>query len=108
MTRNGTDSLSFVSALELGKWILVEFDINAKNNNYTLIVDGKTLKEKFMFSVDGKPERIIFRTGKYRLTDDVQKWVSGDKYIPGWDEPVADEQTQEAIYFIKDFSVRYE
>ena len=105
LAKNGKDSLSIVSGIELGKWIQVEFEINAKNNLFTLNIDGKKVSEKTAFSANDKPERIVFRTGKYRLTDDVQKWKSGDKYIPGWDEPDADEQAPRATFYIKDLSV---
>ena len=50
------------------------------------------------------PERIIFRTGEYRLTDDVQEYKSGDDYKPGWDEPGADEPIDEAVFYIRNFS----
>jgi hypothetical protein len=105
MAKNGSDKLSFVSAIELGIWISVEFNINSKRKNFTLTINDKNVAEKFRFSDDGMPERIIFRTGEYRLTDDVQKWKSGEKNVPGWDEPGADEQSQEATYLIKNFSV---
>jgi hypothetical protein len=103
--KNGSDNLSFVSALKLGKWISVEFDINGKTASYSLKIDGEKVADKFNFSANDMPERIVFRTGKYRLTDDVQKWKSGEKYKPGWDEPNADEKSQEAAYFIRNFSV---
>lgn len=103
--KNGKDSLSYVSTLNLRKWISIEFNINAKAYHYSINIDGEEKAEKLKFSVNDKPERIIFRTGKYRLTDDVQKWKSGEKYVPGWDEPGADEKSPEAIYFIKSFRV---
>jgi hypothetical protein len=103
--KNGNESLSVLSGLEPGKWISVEYDINAKKNQYALIIDGRTVAEKLRFSADDRPERIVFRTGEYRMTDDVQKYKSGDQKIPGWDEPGADEQSREAAYFIKDFRV---
>jgi hypothetical protein len=60
-----------------------------------------------MFSEpNGVPERIIFRTGDYRLTDDVQKYKSGDEHKPGWDEPGADEKMEVAVYYIKNFKAK--
>jgi hypothetical protein len=105
LVKNGNDSLSKLSSLDLGKWIWIEFNINARKNWYNIRIDEKTVGEKIKFAVEDKPERIVFRTGKYRLTDDVQKYKSGDKHIPGWDEPGADETAPEATYFIKDFKV---
>jgi hypothetical protein len=108
LVKNGSDSLSKISSLESGMWILVEFNIHAKKKRYAIKVNGETVGEKIKFAAEDTPERIIFRTGKYRLTDDVQKWKSGDKFVPGWDEPGADETAPEAVYYIKDFLVSNE
>jgi hypothetical protein len=105
LAKNGIESLAEVSVLESGKWIPVEFDIHAKKQWYHIRVNEETVAEKVKFSAEGIPERIIFRTGKYRLTDDVQKWKSGDKFVPGWDEPGADETVPKVTYYLKDFSV---
>ncbi len=54
----------------------------------------------------GMPERIIFRTGEYRLTDDVQEYKSGDDFKPGWDEPGADDPVAAALIYIDDVKAR--
>ncbi|WP_297088128.1 hypothetical protein [uncultured Draconibacterium sp.] len=102
--KNGTNGFSNVLALNSGKWISFEFGINAVEKTFDLFVNGEFVAGKYDLSNDGIPERIIFRTGEYRLTDDVQKWKSGDKFIPGWDEPGADEQAQEAVFYLREFS----
>lgn len=51
----------------------------------------------------GISERIVFRTGHYRLTDDVQKYRSGNDLNPGWDEAGADEPVEAAMYYLRNF-----
>jgi hypothetical protein len=105
---NGNNNLSKISSLGLKKWISLEFDIHAEEMWYQIRINGEMIGEKIKFATKGKPERIIFRTGKYRLTDDVRKYKSGDQHIPGWDEPGADETAPIATYFIKNFRVNNE
>jgi len=93
-----------ISQLAAGRWFDFEIDCNADSREYDLILDGRALLAKEAFCIsDGIPERIEFRTGPYRLADDLQKYKSGDEHKPGWDEPGADEKTTAAIYYIKDF-----
>jgi hypothetical protein len=103
LVKNGTESLSKISSIELDKWVTVEIDVNAQQNQYNIQLNGVSIAENYQFAVDGFPERIVFRTGKYRLTDDVIEHKSGDENVPGWDEPGADEYAPKAIYYLKDF-----
>jgi len=104
LVKNGTNDYSSAGLLESGKWYAFEIQLDAPKRQFSINLDGKEIIENASFSYDtGVPERIIFRTGQYRLTDDVQEYKSGDDFKPGWDEPGADEPVREAVYFIKDF-----
>jgi hypothetical protein len=103
--KNGQDSLSAIAAPDQDSWIQMDILIDAAKSRYSIQLDGETIAEDFDFAAEGIPERIVFRTGRYRLTDNVQKWKSGDKYVPGWDEPNPDEYAPEACYYLKDFKI---
>ena len=104
LVKNGTNDYSSVGMLEAGRWYAFEFKLDAQRRQFSINLDGKAITEGAEFSFDaGVPERIIFRTGQYRLTDDVQEYKSGDDFKPGWDEPGSDEPVKEAVYYIKDF-----
>ena len=103
--QDGRDRLLILNSLKRDKWLSVEIHINSKQNQYQILIDKKVIGNKLRFAIDDQPERIIFRTGRYRLTDDVQKFVSGDKYVPGWDKSKPDEVAPETVYYIKDFVV---
>ncbi len=105
LVKNGKEDWSSISKFPTGKWVSIELNFNAKQGHYNLLVDGEEVGKKLKFAIEGKPERIVFRTGEYRLTDDVQKFKSGDKFKPGWDEPMADEVAPEAVFYLKDFQV---
>ena len=77
LAKNGMQPLSHVSEIPLHQWIHLEFDINARKQRYHIRMDEKTIAENFGFAAAEKPERIIFRTGVYRLQDDVQEYKSG-------------------------------
>jgi len=86
------------------QWHTFRFQIDSKNRSFDLFLDEKPLLQKAAFGVpEGTPHRIEFRTGRYRLTDDVQKYKSGSEFIPGWDEPGADEPVAPAVFYLRDF-----
>ena len=92
------------AVLEAGKWHAFEIQIDAQQRRFSINLGGKAIVESASFSSEsGIPERIVFRTGQYRLTDDVQEYKSGNDFKPGWDEPGADEPVTETLYYIKDF-----
>ena len=94
-----------LGSLRTKEWNTVQ--IQTRANNFDLIVNGQTLASGWSYSAQGgMPERIIFRTGEYRLTDDVQEYKSGDNFKPGWDEPGADEPVDQALIYIDDFETR--
>jgi len=104
--KNGEKALTATTSAVLGKWVPVEFGIDTDKNKYYVRLNGKKIVENYKFATNGQPERIVFRTGKYRLTDDVQKYKSGDKSTPGWDEPGADEPVAPAVFYIRNFNVK--
>lgn len=105
LVKKGSQPLSQVSTIESQQWTLFEIDINASKKRFSIKIDDKTIVKNMDFAATGEPERIVFRTGKYRLQDDVQEYKSGNDFIPGWDEPGADETSLEALYYLKDFKV---
>ncbi len=108
LVKNGTNDYSSARLLEAGRWYAFEFKLDAQKRRFSINLDGKSIVEGAKFSYEeGAPERIIFRTGQYRLTDDVQEYKSGDDFKPGWDEPGADEPVKEAVYYIKDFKTAH-
>jgi hypothetical protein len=107
LAKSGKENLTAIAETEKDTWIQMDFLIDAAQKRFSIQMNGKTLAEDFRFADEGIPERMVFRTGRYRLTDNVQKWKSGDKYVPGWDEPHPDEYAPEAVYYLKDFKVRH-
>lgn len=91
-----------VNKLTPGRWHAFAIDLDAARQAYSLTLDGGRILES-SFIAAGVPERIEFRTGPYRLTDDVQKYKSGSEDTPGWDEPGCDEKVPEAVFYLRDF-----
>ncbi|MEJ5258857.1 MAG: glycosyl hydrolase family 65 protein [Anaerohalosphaeraceae bacterium] len=86
------------------QWHTFRFQIDSENRCFDFFLDEKPVLQKAPFGVpEGTPHRIEFRTGRYRLTDDVQKYKSGSEFIPGWDEPGADEPVAPAVFYLRDF-----
>lgn len=103
--KNGTADYSSVAVLEAGKWYDFEIEYDAQKRLFSIHSDSTQIVQNWTFSKKtGEPERIVFRTGQYRLTDNVQEYKSGNDFKPGWDEPGADEKAEEAVYYIKDFT----
>jgi hypothetical protein len=104
LVKNTSDSYTPVSRLEAGRWYSIEIGLDTPKRRFSIRLDGKEIVRETEYSVaEGQPERIEFRTGEYRLADDVQKYKSGDENKPGWDEPGADEPVPAAVYYIRDF-----
>jgi len=104
LVKKGMNDYSSVGLLEAGNWYAFEIMLDAQKRRFSINLDGKAIVEDAGFAYEtGVPERIIFRTGQYRLTDNVQEYKSGNDFKPGWDEPGADEPVKEAVYYIKDF-----
>ncbi|MDH7600029.1 MAG: exo-alpha-sialidase, partial [Sedimentisphaerales bacterium] len=78
---------------------------DADSGRFRLALDANDVTYEGDLCQDGEPERIEFRTGPYRLADDVQKYKSGSEDKPGWDEPGADEKTDPTIYYLMDLEV---
>lgn len=90
-------------SIQTQTWISFEFDVDATKKQFTIQVNGKDKTKTLPFTDEGVPERIVFRTGDYRLADDVQEYKSGNDFIPGWDEPGADEPVEAAVFYIRNF-----
>ncbi len=104
LARNGDQDFTKATDLQAGRWASVQIKLDAEARRFDLLVNGKTLAENATFSApEGVPDRILFRTGAYRQTDDVAKYKSGSADKAGGDEPGADEKVEAAVYFIKDF-----
>jgi hypothetical protein len=101
---NGPGKFESVKNISAGEWMTFTFDINSDDSKYDLYIDGDLYASGHKFSGEGSVERIIFRTGEYRLNKKVGKFKSGSASIPGYDEPGADEPVNEAVYYIRNFS----
>ncbi len=93
-----------VKDISPGNWINIRFDINSDDSKYDLYIDGNLYAGEQEFVGEGSVERIIFRTGAYRLNTKVGKYKSGHASIPGYDEPDADQPVDEAVYYVRNFS----
>ena len=103
---NGPGKFESVKSISAGEWVTFTFDINSDDSRYDLYIDGDLYASGHEFSGEGSVERIIFRTGEYRLDTKVGKFKSGSALIPGYDEPGADEPVDEAVFYIRSFSTR--
>ena len=102
--KDGDAPLKTAVRLQTGRWYALEFVLDTTTRRYDLRVNGKTLLEHVSYCApSGVPERLVLRTGPYRLSDDVQEYKSGDASRPGWDEPGADERVPAATYYVKAF-----
>lgn len=104
LVTKGADSYTPAGQIEAGRWHSFEIGLDTPKRQFSIRQDGKEIVQNAAYSIaEGEPERIEFRTGEYRLTDDVQKYKSGDESKPGWDEPGADEPVAAAVYYLRDF-----
>lgn len=104
LVKKDSDVYSLVSKLDDGKWHSFEIQLDSPKRQFSILLNGKQIAQDCAYAnSEGEPERIVFRTGPYRLTDDVQKYKSGDANKPGWDEPGADEKDKAAVYYLRDF-----
>lgn len=94
-----------MAALDIRKWHRFQIALDAKTRRFSVRIDDRYCANDQPFSEPtGVPERIVLRTGPYRLTDDVQEYKSGNDFKPGWDEPGADEPVEAAVCYLKDFA----
>lgn len=108
LIKNGNSVYLEKYKLSENNWYFFEFDLNSTQDEFNISINGKVIGSKCRFSAAGSyPERIIFRTGEYRLQDDVTEYKSGDEKVPGWDEPNADEPVSATIVYIKNFKTKY-
>lgn len=104
LVKQGADSYTPAGQIEAEQWHSFEIGLDTPKRRFSIRLDGKGIVQDAVYSVlEGAPERIEFRTGDYRLTDDVQKYKSGGESKPGWDEPGADEPVPAAVYYLRDF-----
>jgi len=100
----GSELSEHANKISSGKWMKLTFDINSDDSMYNLYIDDNLHARGSAFNESGSAERIIFRTGEYRLNDKVTEYKSGNKYRVGFDEPGADEMVDEAAFYIRNFS----
>ncbi len=86
------------------EWHKINIYFNALTADYNISVDNDFSVSENKFESEGTPERIVFRTGEYRLDTKITEYKSGDPQKPGWDEPMADVRVQEAIFYIRNFA----
>jgi len=103
-TSDGVDGSQVFPDIPLKTWVEFAIDINSKKEKYSLAIDGEIVYKELEFVAPGRPERIDFRTGEYRLHEPIDEYKSGDQSIPGYDEFRPGEPANEARVFIRDFS----
>ena len=69
------------------EWNSFEIKFNFKLSIVEVNCGGHNKKIKIDFSENLHPNRVEFRTGKYRMNRKIQEYKSGDQKIPGFDEP---------------------
>jgi hypothetical protein len=102
--RNSNNALQKFVEIAKNRWHKVIIDINASSATYNVIINNDLQINGNKFNGEGIPERIEFRTGEYRLDRKITEYKSGDKSVPGWDEPNSEVPVEEAIFFIRNFS----
>ena len=101
---NGKEIIQNSTSLTSGRWFKVAIIYNTISSSYNVYIDNDTFVKDHKFSKEGIPERIEFRTGKYRLDRKILEYKSGDPGKPGWDEPNADVPVDESVIYIRTFS----
>ncbi|MCK5279514.1 MAG: hypothetical protein KAK04_13260, partial [Cyclobacteriaceae bacterium] len=101
---DGAKNLQKTPEIPKGSWHKIDIDINSLSADYDISINNDFYVSGNKFAGEGNPERIEFRTGEYRLDRKIQEYKSGDKSIPGNDEPNGDIPADEAIFFIRNFS----
>ena len=102
---NDGKKLKKISDLSIGQWHKFVLDVNTLTEDFTVRCNGNQALTDNSFAHNGSPERIEFRTGKYRLDRKIQEYKSGSTSIPGHDEPNADVKVAEATFYIRNLSV---
>lgn len=98
---NGDKVLGESAKLTKGHWHKISIEINSLSAKYDILIDNDFNVSGNSFNGRGIPERIEFRTGKYRLDRQIREYKSGDKSIPGYDEVNAGVPTDETVFFIR-------
>jgi hypothetical protein len=103
-TLNVKGATGAASKIATGGWHAFTIDLDTAAKNFSVSLDGKSLGGPVAFAAAGDaPERIEFRTGDYRMEDDIAKAQGLSDNVPGWDEPGADEPVEPAAYYIREF-----
>jgi hypothetical protein len=99
--KDGSRGNRELASLEHNAWhqILIEYD--SSKLSYSVAINGNEISTPIDFSAETIPERLILRTGDYRMEDDVIEHKSGDKYAPGWDEPNSEQKSETSTYYIR-------
>jgi len=90
-------------------WISLRLSMDCRAQKYDLCVDGEWVRKEIAFADSAATlERIIFRTGPYRM--DVRSLIlDGEPGMPGTyqeDLPGADRPADPSVYWIDDFKTR--
>jgi hypothetical protein len=98
-----------IGQLAPGIWHDFQIELDAPARSFALSVDGRKTIMNAPFAAQGgadadAPERIEFRTGDYRMEDDISKAQGLGDNEPGWDEPDADQPAAPGVYYLRDFS----
>lgn len=93
------------ASIETGRWHRVELELDSAKGRYSVSIDGKPIHTNLNLEHPGAIERLVFRTGPWRM--DVRQLIM-DKAEPGapgvydGDLPGADAKVAAGIYLIDD------
>jgi hypothetical protein len=104
-TSDGQEESVISTKLPWDKWVEMDIHIDSKKERFTLYIDGDEVCKGQQFTAPGSAERIEFRTGKYRFERKIQEYKTGNMSIPGFDELRPGEPVEEAVLYLRDFSV---
>lgn len=118
ITANNGEKLSKVASFSVGKWLKLIIDVDTTACKYDLTVNGKNVVPggAFAEAIDntGNPykskfaiptvERIVFRTGTWRIKDFSRYGFGANDYRKNEPDPTApDEAVDNAVYDIDNF-----
>jgi hypothetical protein len=104
----GGDKDHGLQTMQAGRWYAVGIDVDSEARTFGVSVDGRSLVKGRRYAEEGEEfddenapsERILFRTGDYRMTRDLAECKSGSEQEPGFDEQGVDEPVEEAVYYV--------
>ena len=70
---------------------------------FQLKINQNEITKSISFLNKDIPNRVEFRTGKYRMGRKIQEYKSNDQKVPGWDEPNSERPSKSTKIYIDNF-----